>query len=37
MLASCSVERAKTVQREAVPEIVTAVERGEVSVSAAAR
>jgi hypothetical protein len=31
-----SVERAKTVRREAVPEIVHAVEQGEVSVSAAA-
>jgi hypothetical protein len=32
-----SVERAKAVQREAVPEIVKAVEQGEVSVSAAAQ
>ena len=32
-----SVERAKTVQREAVPEIVRAVERGDVSVSTAAQ
>jgi len=32
-----SVERAKTVQREAVPEIVKAVEKGEASVSAAAQ
>jgi hypothetical protein len=32
-----SVERAKTVQREGVPEIVQAVERGDVSVSAAAQ
>jgi hypothetical protein len=32
-----SVERAKTVQREAVPEIVKAVEKGDVSVSAAAQ
>jgi N6-adenosine-specific RNA methylase IME4 len=32
-----SVERAKTVQREAVPEIVTAVEQGHLAVSLAAR
>ena len=31
-----SVERAKTVQRDAVPEVVADVERGDVSVSAAA-
>jgi hypothetical protein len=31
-----SVERAKTVQRDAIPELTAAVERGEVSVSAAA-